>query len=528
MAQDASAKDSTAYINGRVFTVDENNPRVEAFIVDSKGIFTAVGSSKDIEQIAVSQHIPTYNLHQQFVMPGIHDAHVHMLFSGIALTSHARLPEQGLTTLNVVDELKKGSCLCKYAHVQEDWLIGSAYRVEDFRRQALDQAFPTTPVMIRGGAGHSAFFNTAALERSGYDIENEPDDRATRYMRDEHGHLTGEMAEMSLSKAYTNLPQPSLRHTRRVMKEAQYMLHKGGVTSCQEASANTLFLKSISELEAADELKLDVFAHIVYAPDWIGEETSESLHTLLDTAAKYQSTHVNTGFVKIILDGVPLDPYWTQANLEDGKPDESKLFIANIHEAVQKYDERGMTVKVHCTGHGATRITLDAFEAARKRNPNGPKHEVAHCSGVHDDDYVRFRPLNVTAEMSPAFLYSHPLTAMSGGLMDWNFLKMMAANAPLSIGSDWGAGESPDILPHLAGVAEAIGNGDRAVGGEKLCRLLTLAGAEAVGRTKDLGSIQVGKKANFIAVDKDLSKGEFDGANVLRTWFEGEMVYERR
>lgn len=111
--------------------------------------------------------------------------------------------------------------------------------------------------------------------------------------------------------------------------------------------------------------------------------------------------------------------------------------------------------------------------------------------------------------------------------MDWNFPKMLAADAHVTIGSDWGAGPSPDLLPCLGGVVASVGGGDVVLGGERLCRMLTLAGAEAVGREKEVGSIEVGKKANFIAVDKNLSRGEFEGASIVRTWFEGEVVYER-
>lgn len=57
--------------------------------------------------------------------------------------------------------------------------------------------------------------------------------------------------------------------------------------------------------------------------------------------------------------------------------------------------------------------------------------------------------------------------------------------------------------------------------------MLTLTGAEAVGRDKELGSIEVGKKANFITVDQDLRLGEFEGATVVTTWFKGEIVYKR-
>jgi len=110
--------------------------------------------------------------------------------------------------------------------------------------------------------------------------------------------------------------------------------------------------------------------------------------------------------------------------------------------------------------------------------------------------------------------------------MDWNFPKMLAADAHVTIGSDWGAGESPDILPCLDGIVDGVGGGDRAVGGAKICRMLTMAGAEAVGKEKETGSIEVGKRANFIVVNRDLSRGEFEGAKVLTTWFEGEIVYE--
>jgi len=522
-----SPNNGVAYVNGRIYTVNTKAAWAEAFVVAPDGTFTAVGTTAEIETIAHQNNHTIYDFRGQFVMPGIHDAHVHMLLSAIAITSQIRLPMEGLSSTNVAEELKKGSCLCKYAHVNQDWLVGHTYMVDDFNRASLDKDYPDTPVMIRGGAGHSAFLNTEAMRRAGYTIDSEPDGQGTWYTRDTHGHLTGEMAENSMSKVLTQLPKPSLSHVKRVLVEAQHMLHRAGVTSVQEASANTLMLHGLRELDKEGALKLDMHTHIVYAPDWIGEESSSSLHALLDDAATYASRHVNTRFVKIILDGVPLAPYYTQANLQpDGTPEPSKLFITNLHDAISKYDARGMTMKIHCTGHGSTRLTLDTIASVRASNPHGPRHEIAHCSGVHPDDYARFRELNVTAEMSPAFFFDHPITAASNGLMDWNFPRMLAANAHITIGSDWGAGETPDLLPCMSGIVDAVGGGDRALGGEKICRMLTLGGAEAVGREKEVGSIEEGKKANFVVVSGDLSRGEFGGARVLGTWFEGERVWE--
>lgn len=111
--------------------------------------------------------------------------------------------------------------------------------------------------------------------------------------------------------------------------------------------------------------------------------------------------------------------------------------------------------------------------------------------------------------------------------MDWNWIKMLDANVHLTIGSDWGAAPDPSLFDPLAGIVETVGRGSKERGGELLCRMLTIHGAEAVGREQEMGSIEVGKKANFIVLDRDLSKGEFEGANVLRTYFEGEMVWNK-
>ncbi|KAL6246595.1 hypothetical protein RBB50_006833 [Rhinocladiella similis] len=522
-----SRGNGTAYINGRVYTVNSAAPWAEAFIVGPDGTFEVVGSNIEVKVKALEDGLVIYDLRDKFIMPGIHDAHVHMLLAGVGMTSQALLPMQGLNSTNVAEELDHGSCMCKYAHVNQDWLVAWTYLVENFHRDALDKEYPHTPVVIHGAAGHSMFLNTEALRRAGYDVESEPDGQGTLYMRDDAGRLTGELSEMGMSKAATAIPQPSLAHVKRVLKHAQHMLHRAGVTSCQEASANSAMLHALRELDAEGALKVDMHTHIVYAPDWIAEEGVESLHRLIDDAASFKSAHVDTRFVKIILDGVPLPPYYTHAGLnEDGTVDESRLFILNVHQAVAKYDAMGVTMKIHCTGHGATKLALDAYEAVRTTNPHGPRHEIAHSSGVRDEDFRRYRDLNVTAEMSPAFFFVHPITESSRGLMDWNFPRMIKSSAHITIGSDWCAPNLPDLLPIMGNIVEIVGDGDRNLGAARICRILTLAGAEAVGREDEFGSIEPGKKANFIAVNNDLSRGKFEGARVLTTWFEGEIVYE--
>lgn len=178
-------------------------------------------------------------------------------------------------------------------------------------------------------------------------------------------------------------------------------LHALGVTSFQEAATNTLILKALGELDAAGKLKMDVYAHIVYKPEQLAEESAKTLHQTLDNAASFQSKHLQTNFVKFMLDGAPLPPYYTHAGLtESGEIDESKIQIDDLAEAVARFDARGMTCKIHAAGFGSTRRALDVYEAVRKSNKDGPRHEIAHCNAVHDGKFVSFGHIVLSPERS--------------------------------------------------------------------------------------------------------------------------------
>ncbi|KAH7359735.1 amidohydrolase 3 [Pyrenochaeta sp. MPI-SDFR-AT-0127] len=526
-----TAHDGVAYINGSVYTMNTSSPWATAFIVSAKGVFTHVGNNDEVQSIAKEYHMVTVDLRGKFAMPGIHDAHMHLLFSGLGLTCGANIGMDS-THLNIASKIKEGSCACEYINVYQDWLLAAAYSNDGFPdkvadRKYLDELFPDTPVVVQGGAAHAMLLNTAALKRSGYDIENEPDAHGAKFFRRPDGSLTGELGEAAMSKAALSIPLPNRAHIKRILKHAIQLCHKAGVTSTQEASSNTLLLQALSEMENEGSLHMNICTHIVHGCEWLASESKESLTTLVDSAEQYQSKHIDTRFIKIMLDGVPLPPLYTHAELDEhGHVEHEHIVTPDVAEAVLKYDKAGKTVKIHCTGRGSTRLALDAIEAARQSNPGGPRHEIAHNSSVHDDDYKRYLPLNVTAEMSPAELFVHPVTAANSQNMNWDFPMMMDAQAHITIGSDWGAVPDPSLFEAMGKIVETVGRGDKVKGGETLCHWMTLNGAIAVEKDKEVGSIEVGKRANFIVTDRDLAKGDFAGAKVLRTYFEGEKVWD--
>ncbi|PSN67520.1 amidohydrolase 3 [Corynespora cassiicola Philippines] len=521
---------SVAYINGSIYTVDNLNPWASGFIVSPDGFFTHVGTTEEMASIANRSQLIVVDLKGNFTMPGLHDAHAHLMLSGLALTSDANIGTN-VTELNFADRVQEGQCACEYINVYQNWILAGLYTNDGFPnntidRQYLDGAFPDTPVAVQGGSGHGVLLNTAALEVAGYDVENEPDTQGAVVFRRPDGSMTGELAENGMSKFGVALPRPGTPHVKRALLRAIQTSHQAGITSTQEASSNTMLLHALREMEKEGTLNLDIHTHLVYGPEWLSRESREDSIRLLDQAEEYRSEHVHTNFVKIVLDGIPVPPYFSHAPLNTtGGVNTTFLQILDVAEAIAEYDSRGMTVKIHCTGHGATRLALDAIEAARRNNPGGPRHEIAHNSGVHPDDYIRYSELNVTAEMSPAILFNSGLGPINE-IQDFNFARMQAVNAHITIGSDWGAAPDPRLFDAVARKLEQIGDGSIERGAELALRMLTLNGAEAMGRQASVGSIEVGKKANFIVVDRDLSRGEFSGAEVLRTYFEGEKVWD--
>lgn len=144
--------------------------------------------------------------------------------------------------------------------------------------------------------------------------------------------------------------------------------------------------------------------------------------------------------------------------------------------------------------------------------------------------------------MSPSFFHQVDSFQQTGNILRWEFDQVHRAGGMTTIGSDWPVTDSPDLLRGVAGLVSKItvdpyspgrsahvhsGKPANEISGPIICRLLTLGAAEALGRGDSAGSIEVGKKAHFVAFSRDLSKGEFQDAYVLRTWFEGRMVFDR-
>ncbi|KIW43493.1 uncharacterized protein PV06_04591 [Exophiala oligosperma] len=368
-----TANNAVAFVNGRVCTMDVKKPWAPAFVVSPTGDFATVGSDDEIRAIVRRDKLVVYDLRQHFVMPGIHDAHTHLLVASMQKLNECDIGF-GSNGETLAGNLHRASCACAYTNFP-DGVPDSKY---------LDDRYPDQPVLVRETSCHNVLFNTASLKRCGIDERETQDPPGGYYKRRADGSLTGEIVEGATRDVWLSLPQAPLAYVKRTLEYGIEMCHRFGITSCQEASANTVYLHALKELEGENRLHLSVYPHIVCAPEGPALESEDSLRAVLDIAATFDSKHVRARFVNFFLDGAPLPPDFTQCDLDaDGNPDSKFLLLDDdkLFDSLQKYDARGMTCKVHVAGEGSVRRALDIFQTLRNKHPNGPWHELAHCTG---------------------------------------------------------------------------------------------------------------------------------------------------
>ncbi|EGV62804.1 hypothetical protein PSN45_000877 [Yamadazyma tenuis] len=522
----------TAYINGNVHTVDDKLPKAEAFIVSDDGTFSKVGATEEIKSIASGMTV--IDLKGQFVMPGMHDAHCHLLMASKEKLFEAKLGVYS-TPKEIVEQFKEYSHgACAHLNTVSNWLIGNFYHYAQFDdkkpdRKFLDEAFGDQPVVIREYTTHNIFANSAALRAAGYE-ENPVDPWDGYYVRREDGTITGELVEGAATRLFNSIPKGRLEDNVTALEYGVKMSNRFGFTAVQEASANTIYLEAAQQLEKQGKMTINLDAHVVfYGVGAFPQESVGSLHHTLWNAKDYKSKHFNPMFTKCWIDGVPWHPHETHTPLtEDGKVDYNRLLIPQetFKKYIERFDSEGRVCKVHVCGQGSARFALDCFEALRKKNPNGPKHELAHNMDVTEEDCKRYKDLNITAEMSPAIWHDPDFQPETNPKSVYPFNHLKKYGALLTIGSDWVfAPDTPNIFPGLQALTENKHGWDMTR--EEVIKMVTINGAEATSRDTTEGTIESGKLANFVILDRDLTTAETIADTVVyKTYFEGREVYD--
>lgn len=557
----------TVYTNGKIYTVNEAQPWAQAVAIKD-GKFLVVGSIADIEAVT-GENTEVVDLGGAFAMPGIGDTHIHpalvmpkRAFCGLPGTFYEPTEEQTL------DALKE--CIANYPDDRE-WFIATGWTMpalapETLTREFLDQLIPDRPAFIEDETGgHTAWFNTLAMEAAGVTKETE-DTQESFYSRTKDGEIAGLAFEGGLNPFLEAMP-PFDTELRKIafMKLLDEATSKG-ITAAGDAYVFEHDLQAYQELKHEGKLNQHM---VLYLKGNLGTAELTPVAELLEWWNGYDLPGHKA--VKIGMDGsiesisAPLVDGFADSGVPevesplpgDQLPADEASADTNVRpivpagefaDYIAQLDAAGFQVMVHAIGDGTVRATLDGFESVIKANGNNRlHHHVDHCSLIHPDDFQRFVDLDISCTIWPPLnapvgynvgnikpvLKPETWARMYDNRNRWDAGMRLVnhTDAPAAVLWPWwgmeatvtrgipGKPDVPRMSPEQAlTVAETI-------------EAYTLNAAWSLLLDDVTGSIEAGKSADFIVLNHNLleiPETEIHKTEVQKTIFKGEVVYQSR
>lgn len=524
--------------NGEVYTVDKDRSWGKAVAVKN-GKILYVGDNKGVAAFK-GNDTRVIDLKGKMVMPGFTDSHNHAYLMAESLFWLSLNPYSTVEKRQqaIKDYLKEHPNIKQLRGVGWDDIKRDSKSRGLAPKELLDQVVPDIPAVFISNGHHSILVNSKALEIAGID-KNTPDPQGGTIERDpKTGEPTGILNEFSAENLVINvLPQPdfTVKQYKKTLLTWQKTAAEDGVTSVfvPVHYPTESLLKAFEELDNAGKLTVRYDLGL-WADENKGTKQIGGLKELRD---KYQGKSYKIDTIKIFADGVGENKLvWDQNVLE---------------KTVAALDKEGFRVYIHAIGNQGfypSHNALDAFEYAAKLNgKRDSRHVITHLDWVKEDDVARFKDLGAIPVPQPSWFGKDWYTNVRGeGLKELNHMgSYFEAGIPVASSSDFPSTDTfkRDMYP-LTGLEVGITRLDpdkttedglnkvvwpkEKASLEDMITSYTINGAHLIFQEDERGSIEAGKKADLIVLDKNLfqipvtSIGE---AKVLMTFFEGKEVF---
>jgi predicted amidohydrolase YtcJ len=539
LAQDRAQPD-LLLVHARVVTMDPALPSAQAIAVTGERI-TWVGSDAEAQKLFASVK-NTIDLRGATVMPGIIDAHTHLLELG-----------KSLLRLNLKDVATQEQAV---ARVRErarssrpgEWILGWGWDEGKWAahypdNEALSRAAPKNPVYLVGLHGFAAWANKKALAIAGVTTATK-DPENGRILRDEKTmEPTGNLLNRAQELVASRVPPVSLDQTKKAIELAAQECVRNGLTSVHEARVSPMMIEAYRELLHEDRLAVRIYVMLDGADKTLVSEW-------LQRGPKIDPQHrLTIRAFKLFADGALgsrgaalLAPY-SDAPESRGVVTTTQ---AEIYDLTRRSLEKGFQVCTHAIGDAANHLTLDAYAQASRETPSArdPRLRIEHAQVLAPEDIPRFSELGIIPSMQPTHCTSDMGWAEKRvgperiqGAYAWRSLLKTQVHLPLS--SDF-PGET---LNPFYGIYAAITRQDvdgNPSGGwhpeqrltlDEALRGYTREGAYAEFEEKQEGSLEPGKLADLIVIDKDITQlesrpKEIVSIRVMKTFIGGKLVFD--
>jgi predicted amidohydrolase YtcJ len=533
-------------LNGKAVSVDPEETVAEAVAVKA-GKILKVGSNEEIEALAKSS-AKVIDLKGKTLLPGFVDSHEHVMRRGLMLDwVNCRSPPVE-TIQDIINALA-----VKVAEKPEgEWVLGSWFdetKLSDGRwptRYDLDEATDRHPIYLGRAGGHNAVANSLALEAAGI-TKDTPQPEGGHIGMDESGEPTGRLDEIAaMNMVRGKIPQPGPEEMVRLMVKnwstIEETLLSWGITTVHEAHIKAPEALAYQELNRAGKMRARVGLMLDGMSPYNGYATSDLARQGLRTGFGWSDRLYIIG-VKIGIDGAMGS---LTASLREPYANDPENYGINrvtqkeLTQETVELHKSGNRACIHAIGDWAIDIALNAVEEAMESTPwKGHRHRIEHAGYVRLDQLERMARLGVAVSASIGFCYpigdSHIAALGEERLCGYYPMRSFHDHGIVAGGNSDGFG---DYWP-ITGIAGCVTR--RSSSGKYLCReqaisvmdairAYTVNGAYLEGTEDEKGSLESGKLADMVVLDRDiLTIDPLDIINtrVLMTIVGGEVVYER-
>lgn len=549
--ENATADADLVLYNGAIYTVDSARPWVDSVAIRD-GKYIEMGSREQVMALA-GPATTRIDLDGKMAMPGINDAHSHPSQALREQLFQCKLPFAPSPA-----EIRETLAACIADNPGAEWITGGRWSNDFFEqneidspRRWLDGISGDIAIRLEDETGHNAWVNSKALQLAGIDRDT-PDPADGQFVREAGTRVPNGLLVSGASHAMDDIiPKLTAAEYSSIATEVIRTAHRLGITGFKEAQPLDEEIAAFAELDRENPLQVHVGA-CIRTP--FGQRTEPLDYARYEEIRRrYSTDHVKVDCVKIVLDGVPtvtrtaamLEPYAGGKRAPGSEKGSLNISPELLATDLVELDKRGFTVKIHTGGDRAVRVALDAIERARLVNGvDAPHHELAHAGFVHPDDIPRFSTLNAVADLSPAIWYPSAVAdAIKSALGPrgehyWPVRSLLESGAGVQAGSDW-----PSVVPSMnpwTGIEALVSRRnpyqdtgeslwpEQGIRLEQALEIYTRNGADALGVGSLTGSVQPGKSADLIVLDRNIFRvptEDISETTVLMTLFAGRPVY---
>jgi len=513
--------------NAKVYSVNDKFELAQSFAVKN-GKFIAVGSNDEITNAFATDKV--VDLEGKSVYPGFYDAHCH--FYGYGLN----LQKANLVGTKSFDEVMERIKQHAQYHPSE-WILGRGWDQNDWElkefptNEKLNETFPDKPVVLTRIDGHALIANSEALKRAGVTIESKIE--GGKFLKKD-GKLTGVLIDNAEEMVMKAVPKPNIAIKTRALLEAQKACFAVGLTTVDDAGLSKETVLLIDELQKLDSLKMRVYAML--------SPSIDNLQYFVKNGP-YKTDFLNVRSIKLYADGALgsrgaclLKPY-------SDDPDNHGFLVSTpeqLKEVCKLAFENNYQINTHAIGDSANRLMLKMYGEFLKKE-NNKRWRIEHAQVVNKNDFSIFRQFSIVPSVQPTHATSDMYWAderlgEERVKYAYAYKTLLKQNGWLAAGSDFPVEHINPLYGFYAAVArkdlenypEDGFQMENAISREQALKAMTIWAAKSNFEEKEKGSIEKGKFADFVVLEKDIMEvdvKEVPKIKVLETFTGGEKVY---